>query len=210
MQGFCFYLDLAAVATYHTIKRTADQMEMDSDVEQAHMRQSQHPLKHEEERESSDNEAQGDTTTVNVQSYTWEMFHKAMKEDDFEVDFDTIPILLHILQHILAMASSMFVTFSMLSLSYLSCILVLNRTKMFKDFREMLKGAARKSTDRLNMWPLVQSNSNIKYVFLLEKRYMMSKFLGSRIPKVINTWTRTCVIMHSKDMVFTKVVLNED
>ncbi|KAF8124468.1 hypothetical protein EV363DRAFT_1081433, partial [Boletus edulis] len=80
------------------IKRTADQMEMDSEEEEEHTRQSQRPrLESEEERESSDDE-------VDVEAYTWEMFHKAMKEGDFEVEFDTTPILLRILQHVLAMA----------------------------------------------------------------------------------------------------------
>ncbi|KAF8433085.1 hypothetical protein L210DRAFT_932919 [Boletus edulis BED1] len=79
------------------IKRITDQMEMDLDEEEEHMRQSQHPrLKPEKERRSPDDETQGDTTTVDVELYTWEMFHKAIKECDIEVDFDT-PILLCIL-----------------------------------------------------------------------------------------------------------------
>ncbi|KAG6369942.1 hypothetical protein JVT61DRAFT_13329 [Boletus reticuloceps] len=91
-----------------TVKRTADDLETDDDDDDVHIRQSQCPhLESEEESDFSDddnNKAQGNTTTVTIEPYTWESCHTAITEDDFEANFEAIPILLHILQHILAMA----------------------------------------------------------------------------------------------------------
>ncbi|KAF8135537.1 hypothetical protein EV363DRAFT_1294396 [Boletus edulis] len=151
-----------------------------TDKEGEHMRQSQHPhLEPEEERESSDDEAQGDTTTVNVQSYIWEMFHKAMKEGEFEVDFDTTPILLHILQHVLAMAKLKEVDIT----DYIDCITNWDLIPTAQEILVVIQSVARhlddsKYIDAAEMWagstlammPSTATDSNIYSIKFFEKQ----------------------------------------